>query len=490
MRAHTIAPAITNVALILSLVSCGDSGFYGNAGDFGATQGGVQDMSFARDLIANGQVPPPEAFVVEGMFSEHELGLEGAACQTLLCLRSAVGVAPTLGGEPSGWMQVGMSSTIDPETFERPSLTLIATVDVSSSMGWDYTDDPDYPSAGGLAKMLLERLALRLDSGDRIAIVTYGSGVDTLLPLTPGDNRAAVDDAVASLTTSGSTNMEAGLERAYQIATAAAGETDETRVILFTDVQPNVGATDGTEFERMAAAGADSGVGLTVLGLGLGMGQQVLLAMSHLRGGNAFSFGTPDQVEVFMEDDWPWFVSPIAYDMSLHVASSANMSLADAYGFPADAEGEVGLDVATVFLSRRKGALLVRLGDVDGAEQIAPFDTVANLSYTDRQGNPVTEELAAQYGGEPLDERGQYFAQSSVAKSTALAILVSGMHEASELYQSDHTAAVEYMTAVHQRFSADAEGLADPALVPEVDLAAALLALMQADAPQGDFYPY
>lgn len=34
--------------------------------DFGATQGGVQDMGFARELIASGQVPPPEAFVVEG----------------------------------------------------------------------------------------------------------------------------------------------------------------------------------------------------------------------------------------------------------------------------------------------------------------------------------------------------------------------------------------------------------------------------------------
>ena len=86
----------------------------GMASDFGATQGGVQDMGFARELIASGQVPPPEAFVVEGMFSEHELGLSGDPCERVLCLRTAVGVAPTLDATPSGWLQVGLSSTIDP----------------------------------------------------------------------------------------------------------------------------------------------------------------------------------------------------------------------------------------------------------------------------------------------------------------------------------------------------------------------------------------
>ena len=58
-------------------------------GDFGATQGGVQDMGLARELIASGRVPPAEAFVVEGMFSEHDLGLTGEACARTLCLRGA-----------------------------------------------------------------------------------------------------------------------------------------------------------------------------------------------------------------------------------------------------------------------------------------------------------------------------------------------------------------------------------------------------------------
>ena len=54
-----------------------------SAGDLGATQGGVQDLGSARELIDNGRVPPPESFVVEGMYSEHDLGLPGQLLQVL-----------------------------------------------------------------------------------------------------------------------------------------------------------------------------------------------------------------------------------------------------------------------------------------------------------------------------------------------------------------------------------------------------------------------
>ena len=76
-----------------------DAGFYGSGppgGEFGATQGGVQDMSLARELVAQGRVPPPEAFVVEAMFSEHDLPIAGPPCQTTLCLRAAMGIAPAI----------------------------------------------------------------------------------------------------------------------------------------------------------------------------------------------------------------------------------------------------------------------------------------------------------------------------------------------------------------------------------------------------------
>jgi Ca-activated chloride channel family protein len=459
--------------------------------DFGATQGGVQDMGFARELIASGQVPPPEAFVVEGMFSEHELGLSGDPCERVLCLRTAVGVAPTLDATPSGWLQVGLSSTIDPDTFERPSLTLIATMDVSGSMGWDYrTEQTEYPTPGQVTRNLLSVIAAELGPQDQIALVTYGTVVETVLPLIPGDQQVAIQAAIDSLSTGGSTNMESGLRRAYEIAETADGQAEQVRVMLFTDLQPNVGATAPSEFEEIAADGASHEIGLTVMGVGVGLRQELMNAIAHLRGGNAFSLFDDEDVGELMADDWPFLVSPIAYDMLVDVTPSLGFHVADAYGFPSsDDEVTSALDVSTVFLSRRKGALLLRIAPDDGTE-LTGMSLSGSLSYRTPDGELVQEEIEAAYHGEPLDELGQYFEQTGVGKTVALAVLVSNMKQAAELYSEDRELAIEIMTGALARFSADAQALDDEAVALEVDLAQDLLLLMEQGAEQGDLYGY
>ncbi len=501
-RAFPVLLAAGILALVLDCTGYGGSGSqmadagmnsYGSnpygGGEFGATQGGVQDMGLARELVANGRVPPPEAFTVEGMFSEHDLPLSGPACERLLCLRAAMGVAPDLDGEISGWLQVGLSSTIDPATYTRPSLTVVATVDVSGSMGWGYsTGDRQYPTPGAITRSLLLDIAGQLDARDRIAIVTYGSSVHTPLDFTSGAAHDTVDAAIEALGTAGSTNMEAGLQRAYYLARSAETVTDQVRVLLFTDVQPNVGATTGTEFERLAADGAGDGIGLTVFGVGLGLGQAVMNHMVHLRDGNAFSLFDFDDVDELMEDDWPWLVSPIAYDLSVAFNPAFAFQVADAYGFPGEQEDDTAeFDVATVFLSRRKGALLLRLVPKE-LQPISGLSAAGRLAYTTLTGESVNQDLQVLYPAGAPDERGMLFEQPSVGKVVALAVLVSGMKAAAEVYAGDRGEAVGIMQAVTDRIRLDATALDDPALQPEVELAEDLLDLMEQDAPQGDLY--
>ncbi len=187
------------------------------------------------------------------MFAEHDLGLTGAACARTLCLRGAAGIAPELDGTTRGWAQVGLSSTIDPTTWQRPSTTFVLTVDVSGSMGWGTVSDA-YPTPGKLSRDLLHALATQLRPDDRVAIVTYGSNVDVPLALTAGDQQGTIHQRIENLSENGSTDTEAGMVKAYQLGAAARGTTEQVRVIVFTDVQPNVGATAGTEFEVWALA--------------------------------------------------------------------------------------------------------------------------------------------------------------------------------------------------------------------------------------------
>lgn len=461
------------------------SSFGSPGGDFGATPGGVQDMGLARALVEEGRVPPPEAFVVEGMFSEHDLPVEGAACSNLLCVRAAGAIAPNLEGETRAWAQIGLSSTVDPASYERPPVTLIATVDVSGSMGWSYGDS----SPGELSRALLHRIAAELGEEDRIAIVTYGSHVSTALPVTSGAS-GAIRGVIDALSENGSTNMEAGLQRAYELARAEVGNGRDVRVLLFSDEQPNVGATSATEFQSMVQAGADEGIGITIFGMGLGLGQHLFEAMSHLRGGNAFSIMAPEDVPALMEESWPFLLTPIAYDMEVAITPSTGTSVLRGYGFPgAGEDGSARLEVSSVFLSRKRGALLVELGRDDDSP-IGQAGATLTLEYERPDGTPVSETLAVDWSSLSADERGHAYAQPATGRTVALALAVTGMRDAAERYGSDRDAAVAIAEATATRLSADAEALDDDALRAEVDFANELLDLMRGGAPQGSLYGY
>jgi Ca-activated chloride channel family protein len=479
MRRHLLL-----VPLLVLVPACGgmEGGGFGDD-DFGATPGGVKDLTLARELIAAGQIPPAEALLVEAMFAEHDLGLTGPPCNETLCLKAGAGVAPDLAGVDHAWLQVGMSSNVDPDTWQRPATTFIYTVDVSGSMSWDYTGDQPAPSR--LALALLHALTDELDAQDEVAMVTYGSSIDTPLPITRGDQHAAVHAAIADLHEDGSTNMEAGLARAYELGVAArARGRDHVRIVLFTDTQPNLGATTPSEFETYVAAGAEDGVEITVIALGLGIGAEVLAGMSHLRGANAFSMVDNDDTAIFMDESYPWFTTPIAYDLSLAVTPSAGLTVDRAYGFPSE---ETELAVSTVFLSKRKGALLVSLAPGD-ATALDTLSANLDLAYTTPAGTPRGEALHVERGGAPLDERGQWFGQTSVASTTALALLVAGMHDAAEAYASDPVTAQTIMQAAYDRYAEDAAASEDLQLAIEVDFAAAMLQLIIDRAPQGSLY--
>lgn len=465
------------------LAGCADL----SSAQFGATPGGVKDLHLARELIASGRVPPPDALLVEGMFSEHDLGLAGAACPRTLCVRAAAGLAADLDGTPRGWAQVGLSSSIDPATWQRPSTTFIFTVDVSGSMGWGMGDDV-HPTPGRLSRLLMRELAAQLRPDDRVAIVTYGSDVSTPLGLTSGAEQQKILGKIEALGTDGSTNMEAGMKRAYAIGASAVGSTEQVRVIVFTDVQPNVGATAPSQFQSMAAGAAEEDVHTTVIALGLGIGPSVMRAMASLRGANAFGLTRTTDVDTFLLEEYPWFTTPIAYDLRVNAALASGWTIDRGLGFPAASdEAQIGLKAETVFLSKRKGALLVALTPPEGAEPPALTGSFS-LAYTEPSGEQVA--LTAPFGstGAVLDARGQWFEQHGTARTTALGLVTEAMHEAALVYQTAPEAASTILHDAVARFAADAEALGDADLPVELELVRAMSRLVDQHAPQGSLY--
>jgi Ca-activated chloride channel family protein len=469
-----------SIALAL-LVGCGDYSTGGS--DFGATPGGVKDLHLARELIAKGMVPPAAALLVEAMFAEHDLGLART-----LCVRAGAGFAPELDGTPRGWAQIGLSSSIDPATWQRPSTTFVFTVDVSGSMGWGGGNDV-HPSPGRLSRLLLRELTAQLRPDDRVAIVTYGTDVSTPLGLTSGAQKQKALDVIDDLSEDGSTNMEAGMKKAYAIGESAVGSTDQVRVIVFTDTQPNVGATSAGAFEGMVAQAAELDVHTSVIALGLGIGPEVMRSMASLRGANAFGLTRTTDIDTFMLDDYPWFTTPIAYDLRVNASLEHGWSIDRGLGFPAASDAQqIGLKAQTVFLSKKKGALLVALTPPVGSETPAGLSGAFSLAYTAPSGEAIQASAAFGNGAAALDARGQWFEQHGTARTTALAVLTEALHEAAAEYAESPETASTLLHAASDRFAADAETLADPDLAVEVELVKAMTRLVDQRAPQGTLY--
>ena len=129
-----------------------------------------------------------------------------------------------------------VAPTPPPHLIRRP-LCLVALVDVSGSMIGAPLDG---------VKQALECLEQQLVPGDHLAVVTFSSSAQLLLPMAEvsASNRAQLRASIRSMRTGGLTNMVAGLDLAIeQLATLPAELMG--RVILLSDGHPNRGrATD------------------------------------------------------------------------------------------------------------------------------------------------------------------------------------------------------------------------------------------------------
>lgn len=158
-------------------------------------------------------------------------------------------------------MLVGMrTEAID--LSEAPDSNLVFLLDISGSM-----DEPDKLP---LLKEAFIQLVDELDEKDTVSIVTYASGVDTVLSGARGSEKEKIKDAIDSLFAGGGTNGEDGIQRAYQQAEKYFIKGGNNRVILATDGDLNIGISTPEELKKFITEKKEKGVYLSVLGFGTG----------------------------------------------------------------------------------------------------------------------------------------------------------------------------------------------------------------------------
>jgi Ca-activated chloride channel family protein len=436
----------------------------------GATPGGAQDIGYFRDRIACGEIPLPQTFTPEGLFSEHDLPVTNhAGCKQTFCAEAEAMQVSLVGQTDVEYLaQLGFSSGLNPKTFKRAPLNLVAVVDRSGSMDGAPLE---------LVRESLREVVEQLGPDDRFSIVGYESTAYVMLQPTSIKQRKSIDSAIDGLVSGGATAMEEGLRVGFELAEREAKQFEgTTRVMLFTDERPNVGRTDAGSFMGMARAASKRGVGLTTIGVSAHFGAELAQELSSVRGGNLYFFPNVHDMREKFADEFDTMVTELAYDLNLEITPAPGMEIVGVYGIPGSAlewRGDtIVLDVETIFLSRRKGAIYIGLARDESPNlpnsKIAPGDVLGQvrLGYEDaadgktRQGHAAFAVVARTSAGLGLT-RGEMLVDEATTLRSATAL----HHE-----HNDQEGAYQLVRALGTRL-AQAQ---DPGLDPEVQLVAAL----------------
>jgi Ca-activated chloride channel homolog len=485
MKKHSQLSVILGLAVIMVLgQACGAGG---GSADMGATPGGAQDNGLAQDQIDQGLVPQAADVTVEGMLNEHDLPLEAPPCERDFCIRAAYGVAPALDTERAAiFVQMGFSSGLDEATFKRAPLNLAVVVDRSGSMEGDKLNS---------VKQALSRLIDQLDGSDRLAVVMFDDRVEILIESTLVTDRDALKARLPEIWARGSTDMASGLRKGFeQVALngGVAGVSD--RVMVFTDAMTNTGDTDTETFIALSNDNASRGVGLTVFGVGIDLNQDLVLAISKLRGGNYFYLQDAAKISTVFDVDFDYLVTPLAYDLRFRLEPKDGFHIAAVYGYSAWATGSsaVEINVATVFLSRNHGAIVARLEADDATWPLGkPPLAELTLQYESRAGEIVNDAITQAYSSdEALRDTTVFYSQRAVRKTVALVNTAIGEKKACELYwQGSRDAAKEMLQETVDIIVAEAAEIEDAELNSEAQDAQQLLDNMTTAIDYGNGTP-
>lgn len=196
---------------------------------------------------------------------------------------------------------------------ERPPLHLVFLVDVSGSM--------NSPDKLGLAKKSLHLLVDNLREDDTVALATYAGRVSRVLEPTPAANKQVLHQAIGQLSSGGSTAMSSGIDVAYEMASETLVSGHETRVVVLSDGDANVGRTHWDDMLGQIKTHADRGVTLSTIGFGQGNYRDTLMEQLANKGdGNNHYIDDETQAKRVFVDELGGTLITIARDVKLQVA--------------------------------------------------------------------------------------------------------------------------------------------------------------------------
>ena len=220
---------------------------------------GASYANVRRFIQQDNQLPPKGAVRTEELINYFNLDYEYTDVTHPIALNGEVSQCPW--NTSNKLIRIGLKGKPILQN-ELPSSNFVFLIDVSGSMGSEDKLE--------LLKNGFKYFVDKLETTDRVGIVTYAGSAGVALESTSGDNKTAIKNAIDVLGSGGSTAGAAGIITAYEIAQQNFIEGGNNRIIIGTDGDFNVGPSSQDDLITLIEEKRDFGIFLTVLGVGRG----------------------------------------------------------------------------------------------------------------------------------------------------------------------------------------------------------------------------
>jgi len=297
------------------------------------------------------------------------------------------------------------SDMAQPDKESRLPLNLSLVLDRSGSM-----DGEPLEEAKSCARMLVERL----NSNDRLSVVTYDGEVDVLSPSARVTDKDKLKRQIGRINSGGVTALYDGWSVGAEQVALHADKNYLSRVLLLSDGQANRGQTDESIISEHCLSMAEYGVTTSTYGLSRHFNENLMTAMAKAGQGQAHYGQTAVDLLDPFEQEFDLMEAILARRMRLRIMPEVGVKFELLNGYSQDQEGRFiipdlayGADVWAL--------LKVTISKSFCTEPVGTWLKVltATIDYKDREGNENrTEpsvlgiELMSQdaYAALPLEE--------------------------------------------------------------------------------------
>jgi Ca-activated chloride channel family protein len=265
-----------------------------------------------RRMINQGMLPPADAVRIEEFVNYFDYNYPQKSTMgtdTPFSIDTAISTSPW--AEQRHIMRIGLKG-FSPDAEQLKGRNLVFLLDVSGSM--------NRPNKLPLLTRSLELLSAQLNENDSVSIVVYAGASGVVLEPTQGDQKAKIKQALTSLSAGGSTNGQAGIELAYNMAEQAFIKGGVNRVILATDGDFNVGMSNHQQLIELIKHKRQKGIALTTLGFGQGnYNDHLMEQLADAGNGNYAYIDNINEARKVLVDEMNGTLLTIAKDVKIQV---------------------------------------------------------------------------------------------------------------------------------------------------------------------------